>query len=223
MALAIRAVGKLAKAVAKFLGQNELQKLLYKLLEICERIYIGQFDESSKKNFSNFISSFAFIIVELDAEHIDSAVIVSIAQLVDQFFTVFPTLLSYIRAQNYVALTQLFVVLSSKGVVFQQLLSKIVYPGLIKTISPVFHEEDLPLHVPDSERFAFVDYCYLWQNLLGVRSGHVTYKGQNRHTDSQSWYIYIYIYIYIHILIERVNTYISSKTKVCVCTCVFVF
>jgi hypothetical protein len=145
-----------------FLSESELIAVLNNLLTTSERLYTGlvpfsgihclqihfglfghsPLDEVEKAvdHFPSFISSFALILKELRV--VDPSVILYLAQMFGRFFLVFPNLTAKQRARNYQAITRLFVVLHVKGTGFQQLLDKIVYNGLLLTIS----------HLPEDER-----------------------------------------------------------------------
>jgi len=79
--------------------------------------------ERAIHHFPAFLSSYAYILKELQG--VDPHVLIYLENMICRLFLVFPNMISKHRKKNYVALTRLFVVLYTKGAIFQTMLEKI--------------------------------------------------------------------------------------------------
>lgn len=171
VSLAVRALGQLSRAVSVYLSPTELRKILSKLLDNCEKLFRSHTAEEVDKaiaHMPDFMSSFAFMIRWLD--ECDLGVVESLVAIVRRFFLAYPTLTSTQRSKNVVALTRLFVVLYEKGIIFQRLLEQTIFSGIVLAISrlPALTAVQFFMTGQQAERHAYVEYCYLFHNLLGV-------------------------------------------------------
>lgn len=173
VSVGVRALGQLARVIKLYLSEHELRRLLGRLLESSDKLFRSPTPDELDRavaHMPDFMTASAFIIQQLTS--CDSTVLNSLIQLVRRCFLAYPTLTSSQRSKNLLALTRLFVVLYDKGLVFQQLLESVVYPGLILTISALPPLTDVQFFAQGrpnlTQRHAYIEYTYLWHNLLGV-------------------------------------------------------
>jgi len=83
VSMSIRAFGQLARGIAVYMSQGELVKFLHKLLQISQRLFTGSSDNMQKsvRQFPAFISAYAFILKELDRNHLDANVLLELSKM----------------------------------------------------------------------------------------------------------------------------------------------
>lgn len=172
--LSVRAFGQLAIPIVVYMGEPELVKFMQRLLRTSDRLYNGSPDEieSAMRFFPSFMSSYALMIQQLTRPNIDLSVLAQLRDMIGPFFKTFPNMVKKKRDRNYAALTQLFLVLFGKGVIFNQLIDQVVWYGLALTISQLPEHQTMGVagvgSFQNKERRAYRQYCDLWHALLTV-------------------------------------------------------
>jgi hypothetical protein len=174
VSLSIRSFGALARSIVIYMNIDSLKSFLLQLLATADRLFrAGSLEEIDKAtaHFSSFLTAFAYICKEI--QDIDSSVSKQICSLIQRFFLTFPTLTQSQRHKNYISITRLFTVLSLKsGGLFNEMLEKVVKQGLILSITPlpqlIEAQQSAAESLNNFPRFSYVEYCYLWHNLLGL-------------------------------------------------------
>lgn len=170
--MSVRAFGQLAVPIVVYMGEGELVKFMQRLLRTSDRLYNGSPDEieSAMSYFPSFMSSYASMIQQLGRPNIDVSVLAQLRDMIGPFFKTFPNMVKKKRDRNYLALTQLFLVLHGKGVIFNQLIDQIVWYGLALTISQLPEHQTRGVagvgNFQNKERRAYRQYCDLWHALL---------------------------------------------------------
>lgn len=174
LALAVRAFGRLAECIVVYMSRKDLKMFLTQLLQTCERLYAGPLEDldlSSHRYLSEFLSSFALILHQLQASDIDHSIIRHITTMISRVVLLFPTMLESYRGQLYTALTKLLVVLYTKDVgLFRSIMDKIVYDGVLLSISRIASNAHGQGQGHGQTRVAYIEYTYLWHNLLGIHT-----------------------------------------------------
>ncbi|PRP75851.1 DNA-dependent protein kinase subunit [Planoprotostelium fungivorum] len=153
---AIRGLGYMADPICQFMGQNELKKMLSKLVTMCQRFYSGGNEsmEEQSAHLASFISAFASIILqETYLTHFEA--------ILGTVFRIYPDL--YFRDGYCLAISRLIIALCSKGTSLQSLLDRVIYQALLITCSVRPRIDGEELEQP------YMAYLSLWKSMLDLK------------------------------------------------------
>ncbi|XP_074649158.1 DNA-dependent protein kinase catalytic subunit-like [Tubulanus polymorphus] len=190
VSLAIRGYGYFAAPCKLFLTNDDVKFMFTEMIQRSEQLFFSQPENLDDKiiNLPSFVEALACIVRQLD--QMTETFLASLEKLVVMLIEYYPKFGQKLGFICVKAILQVLLSLFPKGAAFRNLLSRVIYQGLIRICShPVVANTDNQ-QTEDDERekkISYKDYVNLWLSLLDVQklkdSGHghgmnATYKKQ---------------------------------------------
>ncbi|XP_035828316.1 DNA-dependent protein kinase catalytic subunit [Aplysia californica] len=174
VSLAIKGYGQLAAPCRMFLSEADTQFMLNEMISKCEHQFFSQVEELDEKLISipSYLTALSHIIRQVDSVSAPYAVVLE--RLIILLMENFHRVVKKLQFVTYKSILLLLLTLVDKAAVFQQILSTIVYQGLIRTCShPPLAEtsqsEDRlgDMDVPGANKtVTYKDFVPLWLGML---------------------------------------------------------
>ncbi|BFZ03143.1 hypothetical protein BsWGS_06182 [Bradybaena similaris] len=170
VALAIRGYGLLAAPCKSFLKESDTQFMFGEMVHECEHQFFGQVEDIDEKLMSipSYLTALSNIIRQLDSVAAPHALVLE--KLVVLLIENIPQVNEKMHYPCFKSILQLLLSLMEKAMVFQQVLSSVVYQGLIRTCSHPIVAETAQLEDTESDtrvkKVSYKDFIPLWSKLL---------------------------------------------------------
>ncbi|XP_048248370.1 DNA-dependent protein kinase catalytic subunit-like [Haliotis rufescens] len=170
VSLAIRGYGLLAAPCRSFLSPSDVQFMFSEMISKCEQQFLGQVEDLEDRIISlpSYLEALAYIVKEVD--QVSDTYAATLEHLLVLLLENFPQVHAKLRFICQKAMLQVLLALMAKGTTFQQVLSGMVYQGLIRTCShPVsLDTEQTEEQTADvvEKKVSYKDFIELWQTLL---------------------------------------------------------
>ncbi|XP_071960307.1 DNA-dependent protein kinase catalytic subunit-like [Antedon mediterranea] len=178
LATAVRGYGFFAAPCKLFLSKEDVQFMFSEMIQRSEQIYLQQ-DVSEEKvsHLPNFLEALASIIEQLD--QLSDSFLLSLENLCSVMINNYPQVPTFQQFLCTNAILNVFITLAPKGSTLKDLLSVVVYQGILKTISHKVQfdmgqdqdvmeltAEDIEDIKRDARTITYKNYMQLWLKLL---------------------------------------------------------